>query len=255
VPNVDSDGLASGSVGSSRLYLRSISAQGVQQAIEWQQLENVDFVPRVAVRPTTATDTLDVLDVLYATSADGGMPDVQALEAGSFTGVFVDVPTLARAVLFSQDVSARSAGGDLDVTLPDRPLARVIVADVPAGSYAITATRSSAGLAISVRASGSGSFTASAAGLLRFDVRDGVVEATPDDPPIDQPVITRPDGGVVMRADGGSHPMTMGPAGGCGCRTSAPSGSGVAIGLLLLAMLRLTRAGQRGRQRRMPTAY
>jgi MYXO-CTERM domain-containing protein len=226
VPTV-ANAVATSTVGSSKLFMHTVLPTNVQMRVAWQQLDNVNFVPRVELHPASASTDFDALTVFTAAATDFPNPppaNVVNSEDMSMVGVQVQEPQRERVALFAAAITDRVAGA-VAYTLTSTG-ARHMLADMQPGmSYGVSASSSGGGVRISVTPGGS-DVSADDQGVLRFDVAGTTVTPVPNDPaPVSEP--PRPPPAAVPGGAGG------GGGGGCGCRIGDASPPGA---LLVLAV-------------------
>jgi MYXO-CTERM domain-containing protein len=238
-PPVVQGGIATSTVGSSRLFLRPVSPAGVQLATAWQQLDGVNFVPRVEVRPGSATTTFDPLTVITAAGTDfPSMPATNPIQAenGTMQGVQILEPQRERVAMFATAETAR-VPGEVAYSVTSSGARHALFDMMPNASYTVTAAVAGGGVRISA-VPGGGDLSSDDAGVLAFDVTGTAVTAVPSDP---TPLVGEP----MRPATPPMAPAAGAVAGGCGCRVQDDGSAGIAGLLAAVALL-----GVFGRRRR-----
>jgi MYXO-CTERM domain-containing protein len=247
-PPVITDGIASSTIGASRLFMRTILPQDARLTTAWQQLSGANFVPRVEVRPAAATTTFDALTVFTAAPSDfPAMPDARVIrtESESMVGAHILEPQLERVALFAS-ADTGQVSGDIAYSLASQRARHYLFDLMPATSYTVTASATGDGARVAV-APGAGGITTDAAGVLAFDLEGTTVTPIPDDPAppsTEQPRTPPPPRPASSASLDGGCGCSAGPTGDAAART--PLGA-FAAGVVAAAML--WRLRRRTRQR------
>ena len=239
-PPTIAGGVASSTIGGSKLFMRPVLPANVSIKTAWQQLENVNFVPRVELRPASAATTFDAMTVFTAAGTD--FPNAPAANVinsddGMMVGVQIMEPQMERVAMFAQATTDRITGG-VGYSLTSSGARHMLYDMQPGASYGVTATSSGGATHITVTAGGS-TVSADDAGVLGFDVAGTTVTPLPPDP---SPLVkepTRPPPPLVPGEQGGNSKG----GGGCGCGVTGRAPVS-ALALLALGLL-WTRRGRR----------
>jgi hypothetical protein len=224
--------VATSTVGSSRLFMRPVLPDNAQMRVAWQQLEGINFVPRVELRPAAAATEFDALTVFTAAGTDFPNPPpakVVRSEDQSMVGVQLMEPQLERVALFAAATTDRIAGG-IAYTLASVGGRHMLYDMQPGASYGVAATMSGSDVRIAVTPGGS-TVSADDAGVLGFDVAGTTVTPLPQDP---APLISEPARPAPALVPG-EQVGAGGGGGGCGCRLGG--GPSPAVGLVVILML------------------
>jgi MYXO-CTERM domain-containing protein len=239
VPTI-SNGVATSTVGGSKLFMHTVLPTDVQMKLAWQQLESVNFVPRVELHPAAASTDFDALTVFTAASTDFPNPpatNVLHSDDQSMVGVQIQEAQRERVALFAAALTDRIAGA-VSYTLTSTGARHDLYDMQPNAGYTVTASSSGGGVQISVMPGGS-DIMSDAAGVLAFDVAGTTVTPVPQDPTpmTTEPPRPPPPPGVTGGGGGGAA------SGGCGCRLASgrPVGHVGMVGLLALMVLGMRR--------------
>jgi hypothetical protein len=229
-PPVLAGGVATSTVNGSKLFMRPVLPANVSMRAGWQQLENVNFAPRVELRPASPSTEFDALTVFTAAGTD--FPNAPAANAvrsddQSMVGVQIKEPQLERVALFASAPTDRIAAA-VAYTLASTGARHTLYDMQPGMSYGVTATMAGGDVHIAVTPGGA-TISADEAGVLGFDVAGTTVTPLPQDP---APLVTEPARPAPPLIPG-EQPGASGGGGGCSCRTAAPVRDASLLPLLL----------------------
>jgi len=234
-PPTIASGIATSTVGSSRLFMHPVLPTDVSMRVAWQQLQNINFVPRVELRPAAASTDFDALTVFTAASTDFPAPpptNVVRSEDMSMVGVQIQEPQRERVALFAVAVTDRVPGA-VAYTLTSSGARHMLYDMQPGASYGVAVTSSGGGVRVAVTPGGS-DVSADDAGVLGFDVAGTTVTPIPQDP---TPLVTEPPRPPPPALAGGQG----GGSGGCGCQAGGVPAPWSLPLLLALGWLRARR--------------
>lgn len=233
-PPVIAGGVASSTVGASKLFMRPVLPATASMKVGWQQLDGINFAPRVELRPGAATTDFDALTVFTAAGTDfPNAPPAIALQSDdqSMVGVQIQEPQRERVALFATATTDRIAGG-VTYALASTGARHALYDMQPGASYGVTATMSGSNVTVTVTPGGA-TVSADDAGVLAFDVAGTTVTPLPQDPAplVGEP--PRPPPSVVS----GEQPGAGGGAGGCSCQVGAGEPPAGTLLLLCAALI------------------
>jgi hypothetical protein len=252
-PPTIAGGVATSAVGASKIFMRPVLPANVAMTTAWQQLEGMNFAPRVELRPPSASTTFDAMTVFTVAGSDFPNPPASNVinsDDMMMVGVQIMEPQMERVAMFAQAPTDKIAGG-VGYAVTSTGARHTLYDMQPGASYGVAATTSGDSVHIMVTAGGS-TVSADDAGVLAFDVAGTTVTPLPQDP---SPLVkepTRPPPPVMpgeMTGSGGSGGGRG--SGGCSCQIGgagplAPLGIGVGF----MTGLALLRGRRRPRKRR-----
>ena len=174
-------GTMASSVGGSRLFMRALLPENLQMTATWQQLDGVNFVPRVDLQPAAATTDFDALTVFTAVGSDvTSMPETRVVrsENGSMVGPQVLDPQLERVALFASAETDR-VPESVAYSVGSARARHYLFDLLPNTVYSVAASQAtSVRVVVTPAATG---ISTNAAGVLAFDLAGTTVTPLPPD--------------------------------------------------------------------------
>lgn len=189
-PPTISGGVATSTVGASRLFMRPLLPADVSMKVAWAQLQGVSFAPRVELRPAGAATSLDALTVFTAAGTDfSTMPATRVVrsQGGTMIGAQILEPQRERVALFGSAETAPVPGA-VTYALTSRGARHYLFDLMPGTTYTVKAVAAAPG-GVRVAITPGAGISTDAAGVLAFDLAGTAVTPLPADA---QPLVKEP---------------------------------------------------------------